>query len=64
MPSVSDQLLVEAHRFLDWARAQRAWTNNCLGDPEADNLISKYAGALRDFGELEPARNVCSWLQG
>jgi hypothetical protein len=144
MPSVSDQLLVEAHQFVDWARAQGAgldgtdesvvfvygvvqsmaqdrdeeptqravkclaysvylaelladtcqgvrcvvdgegmrlhdvyavhesgvtqftlnWINNCLGDPEADNLIFKYAGALRDFGELERARNVYSWLQG
>jgi len=60
MQSVSDQLLVEAHQFLDWARAR----DNCVGDSEADNLISKYAGALRDFGELERARNVYSWLQG
>jgi hypothetical protein len=40
------------------------WINNCVGDPEADNLMFKYAGALRDFGELERARNVYSWLQG
>ena len=34
-----------------------------MGDPEADYLIFKYAGALRDFGGLEWARNVYSWLQ-
>ncbi|HEY0693415.1 MAG TPA: hypothetical protein VGD71_30790 [Kribbella sp.] len=61
---MSDQLLVEAHQFLDWATARGAWINNCVGDPEADNLIFKYAGALRDFGELERARNVYLWLQG
>jgi hypothetical protein len=39
------------------------WIYNCLDDPEADNLIFKYAGALRDFGEVERARHVYSWLE-
>ena len=32
-----------------------SWVRSCLEDPEADNLVFKYAGALRDLGEHDRA---------
>ncbi len=29
----------------------RAWVEQCFRDPNADNIVFKYAGALRDYGE-------------
>ncbi|GAB3154551.1 hypothetical protein GCM10027290_49250 [Micromonospora sonneratiae] len=65
---MSDQLLAEAHRFLDWARAQGADLDGTDGsvwfvDPQADNIGFKFAGALGDFGEPERAREMYAQLQ-
>jgi hypothetical protein len=32
------------------------WVLSCVEDPEADNIVFKYACALRDFGQPERAR--------
>jgi hypothetical protein len=32
-----------------------SWVRGCLSDPDADNVVFKYAGALADFGERERA---------
>lgn len=34
------------------------WVWQCLQDPDADNIVFKYAGALRDFGENERAQRL------
>lgn len=31
------------------------WVQRCLEDPDSDNVVFKYCGALRDFGERERA---------
>ena len=34
------------------------WVWQCLHDPDADNIVFKYAGALRDFGETARAEHL------
>ena len=34
------------------------WVWQCLHDPDADNIVFKYAGALRDFGETARAERL------
>jgi hypothetical protein len=38
------------------------WVYTCLDDPDADNLVFKFAGALRDFGQRERAERIDAYL--
>ncbi|GAB3989868.1 hypothetical protein GCM10029978_116110 [Actinoallomurus acanthiterrae] len=40
-----------------------SWVQKCIDDPQADNVGFKFAGALRDFGEDERARNMYAQLK-
>lgn len=35
-----------------------SWVQSCIKDPRVDNVCFKFAGALRDFGEDERARDM------
>jgi hypothetical protein len=39
------------------------WVWQCLHDPDADNIVFKYAGALRDFGEDARAERLYGELE-
>ncbi|MEC3917911.1 hypothetical protein [Nocardia sp. CDC160] len=39
------------------------WIRSCLDDPEGDNVVFKYAGALRDFGERDRSRALTEMLE-
>lgn len=39
------------------------WVWQCLHDPDADNVVFKYAGALRDFGEGARAERLYGELE-
>lgn len=39
-----------------------SWVLQCLDDPVADDVVFKYAGALRDFGQAERSRVVLGYL--
>jgi hypothetical protein len=40
-----------------------SWVTACLADPEADNIVFKYAGALKDLGETERAQTLYTELE-
>jgi hypothetical protein len=40
-----------------------SWVVRCLDDPVADNIVFKYAGALRDFQELDRASTIYGYLE-
>ena len=39
------------------------WIWKCLHDPDADNIVFKYAGALRGFGEVTRAERLYGELE-
>lgn len=39
------------------------WVQRCIDDPEADNIVFKYAGGLRDLGEHDRARVISGQLE-
>ncbi|WP_433332025.1 hypothetical protein [Spirillospora sp. CA-294931] len=39
------------------------WVQRCLDDPKSDNIVFKYAGALRDFGEHERSKALNAELR-
>jgi hypothetical protein len=39
------------------------WVWQCLHDPDEDNIVFKYAGALRDFGETARAQRMSDDLK-
>ncbi|WP_196223603.1 hypothetical protein, partial [Nocardia seriolae] len=39
------------------------WIHSCLDDPEGDNLVFKYAGALRDFGAHDRSQALAEMLE-
>jgi hypothetical protein len=39
-----------------------SWVLKCIDDPDADNIVFKYACALRDFGQAERAKVLDSQL--
>jgi hypothetical protein len=40
-----------------------SWVSSCLEDPQADNVVFKFAGALKDFGEDQRAATLYADLQ-
>ncbi|MEU6715113.1 hypothetical protein ABZ897_26920 [Nonomuraea sp. NPDC046802] len=40
-----------------------SWVLGCLEDPQADNVVFKFAGALKDFGENERAGRLYAQLE-
>jgi hypothetical protein len=40
-----------------------SWVLQCVDDPDADNIVFKYAGGLRDLGEHDRARTVYGQLE-
>lgn len=55
-----------AREVLAVGRAQLptlSWVMQCVEDPEADNIVFKYAGGLRDLGEHERARVLSGQLE-
>jgi len=41
-----------------------SWVTACVADPDADDILFKYAGALRDFGESARAQALLDYLSG
>jgi hypothetical protein len=39
------------------------WVQKCVEDPNADNIVFKYAGALRDFGQHDRAERLYEQLR-
>jgi hypothetical protein len=40
-----------------------SWVQKCVEDPNADNIVFKYAGALRDFGQHDRAARLYEQLR-
>jgi hypothetical protein len=40
-----------------------SWVHKCVADPGADNIVFKYAGALRDFNERDRAARLDEQLR-
>lgn len=39
-----------------------SWIESCLDDPRSENIVFRYAGALRDFGAFERAKAIFTRL--
>lgn len=40
-----------------------SWVRTCAADPNADNIVCRFAGALRDFGEHDRAARLGEQLR-
>ncbi|WP_433574769.1 hypothetical protein [Nocardia brasiliensis] len=44
------------------AHSTLSWIEGCLDDPRSDDIVFRYAGALRDFGAFDRARAIYTKL--
>lgn len=46
-----------------WVQHTLNWVTQCVDDPNADNIVFKYACGLRDFGEVDRAAALFGELE-